>query len=152
LGTAGALRFAVERFQSDAVLVLNGDSYCDVDLKEFCRWHRQREANASIVLTKVDNSDRFGSVHTNPDGMITRFGEKVALQTGGWINAGIYLLARRLIEQIPAQRPVSLEREVFPEWIGRGFYGYQHLGLFLDIGTPESFAGAAQLLAAKEST
>jgi NDP-sugar pyrophosphorylase family protein len=149
LGTAGALRLAVDRFRSNTVLVLNGDSYCDVDMNAFCRWHHLQQASASIVLTRVENADRFGSVDTNPDGTIVRFGEKATYPTEGWVNAGIYLIARPLIEQIPTQRPVSLERDIFPQWIGSGFYGYRHHGVFLDIGTPDSYVEAARLFTAK---
>jgi NDP-sugar pyrophosphorylase family protein len=151
LGTAGALQFAVPHFRSDTVLVLNGDSHCDVNLNAFVDWHRQRQANASIVLTEVDDAGRFGSVETNPAGTIVKFGEKLTTQASGWVNAGIYLIARQLIEEIPQARAVSLERDVFPTWIGRGFCGYRHDGVFLDIGTPESYAQAAQLFATKDS-
>jgi NDP-sugar pyrophosphorylase family protein len=152
LGTAGALRFAASRFRSDTVLVLNGDSYCNVDLMAFSDWHRQHQGVASIVLTEVRQADRFGSVDTAPDGRIVKFGEKVTSPASGWVNAGIYLIARQLIEEIPPDRAISLEREVFPAWIGRGFYGYLHRGVFLDIGTPESYAQAAQLFATKDTS
>jgi NDP-sugar pyrophosphorylase family protein len=151
LGTAGALRFAVRHFRSDTVLVFNGDSYCDVDLNAFVDGHRQRQANASIVLTEVSDAGRFGSVETNQDGTIVKFGEKLTTQASGWVNAGIYLIARQLIEEIPPAHAVSLERDIFPAWIGRGFYGFRHHGVFLDIGTPESYAQAAQLFATKDS-
>jgi NDP-sugar pyrophosphorylase family protein len=152
LGTAGALRFAASRFRTDTILVLNGDSYCNVDLMAFADWHQQHQATASIVLTEVRQADRFGSVDTTPDGRIVKFGEKVTSAASGWVNAGIYLIGRQLIEEIPPGRAVSLERDVFPAWIGRGFYGYRHRGVFLDIGTPESYAQAAQLFASKDTS
>jgi NDP-sugar pyrophosphorylase family protein len=63
------------------------------------------------------------------------------------VNAGIYVLDSEMVRAIPSGRAVSLEREVFPGWIGRRLYGYQSRGRFLDIGTPESYAQAAALLA-----
>ena len=70
----------------------------------------------------------------------------------GWINAGVYLLDRRLLETIPANRAVSLEMEVFPAWIGRGLYGHPAGGRFLDIGTPQSFAEAEAFFAPARDT
>ena len=70
------------------------------------------------------------------------FEEKSAAGTPGWINGGIYLVARTLLLTIPESRAVSLEQEVFPAWIGKGLYGYKSQGRFLDIGTPETYKAA----------
>jgi len=66
LGTGGALRFALPQITSDPVLVLNGDSFCGIDLKSYVRWHGDRRATASIVLTRVLCSERYGSVKLEP--------------------------------------------------------------------------------------
>jgi len=141
LGTAGALRQAVPFFDSDIVLVLNGDSYCDVELEKFEQWHRARRAAASIVLSEVEDSSRFGSVRLAADGQILGFAEK-GNQGKGWINAGIYLLPVEWISNLPEGVPISLERDCFPKWIGRSFSGFAQGGRFLDIGTPESYRDA----------
>jgi NDP-sugar pyrophosphorylase family protein len=78
---------------------------------------------------------------------VLAFEEKGGHVGPGWINAGVYLLQRQILEEIPANRPVSLEREVFPRWIGNGLYGHPVRGKFLDIGTPESFAEAEAFFA-----
>jgi NDP-sugar pyrophosphorylase family protein len=142
LGTAGALRLALPLFKSDPVLVMNGDSYCGADLTTFCLWHAARHSHASLLLTKISDTERFGQVQVGPDGKVTAFQEKGSGQNPGWINAGIYLIDRDWLEEIPLDRAVSLEREVFPTWIGRGLYGFQSEARFVDIGTPESYAGA----------
>ena len=142
LGTAGALRLALPLFKSDPVLVMNGDSYCGANLAKFCLWHAARRSNATLLLTKMSHTERFGQVQVGPDGKVTAFQEKGGGQRPGWINAGIYLITRDWLEEIPRDRAVSLEREVFPTWIGRGLYGFQSEARFVDIGTPESYAGA----------
>lgn len=146
LGTAGAVRRGLNSTASDPVLVMNGDSYCQVDLTAFMRWHQERPASGSLVLTHVRDVARYGQVHVAADGAVQRFEEKVASAPGGWINAGIYLLSRRLVAAVPEDRCVSIEREVFPTWIGRGLYGYSAGGRFLDIGTPASYAEASTFL------
>src|SRR5581483_12181011 len=76
-------------------------------------------------------------------GHILGFSEKTEEAGPAWINAGIYLLQTRLLLTIPEGTPVSLERETFPSWVGRRFYGYRTPAAFLDIGTPDSYARAA---------
>lgn len=142
LGTAGALRLALPLFKSDPVLVMNGDSYCEANLRKFCLWHATRHSNATLLLTKISHTERFGQVQVGPDGKVTAFQEKGSGQSPGWISAGIYLINRDWLEEIPRHRAVSLEREVFPTWIGRGLYGFQSESRFVDIGTPESYASA----------
>ncbi len=147
LGTAGALRLALPLFNSNPVLVMNGDSYCDANIREFWFWHGSRQANATLLLTKIFNTERFGQVKVDADGKVTDFKEKSSGQGPGWINAGIYLLNRDFLEEIPANRPVSLEKEIFPAWIGRGLYGFRSEARFMDIGTPEAYAGAQSFFA-----
>jgi D-glycero-alpha-D-manno-heptose 1-phosphate guanylyltransferase len=141
LGTAGALRFAFLHFSSDTVLVLNGDSFCSVNMKEFLRWHYSRKSDTTLLLVENADTARYGRVKTDFDGHITRFEEKGESSGPGLINAGIYLIQRAMLKRIP-ERAVSLERDVFPSLIGGSFYAYQTHGPFLDIGTPESYAKA----------
>lgn len=147
LGTAGALRLALPLSHSDPVLVINGDSFCDVDLSAFYDWHCARRAEATLVLVQMSDTGRYGCVSMNEDGAILGFDEKSVSGNSGWINAGIYLIARSFIQKIPKNRTVSLEKEMFPTWIGRGFYGYPTHGRFLDIGTPEAYKAAKKFFA-----
>lgn len=150
LGTAGALRLALPLFESNAVLVMNGDSLCEVNFHELWAEHRARGAKATLVLVQMPDTARYGRVHVEANDRIVRFEEKREQGGPGWINAGMYLFSRPLLDTIPAKRAVSLEREVFPSWIGRGMYGFPSHGRFLDIGTPESYAAAEQFFAGAE--
>ena len=147
LGTAGALRLASHLFKSNPVMVMNGDSYCEASLGEFWLWHAARRSNATLILAKSLETQRFGQVQVGSDGTVTGFKEKGSGVSPGWINAGIYLIRRDWLEEIPKHRAVSLEREVFPQWIGRGLYGFQTDSRFVDIGTPESYASAQSFFA-----
>lgn len=142
LGTAGALRRALPLLASDPVLVMNGDSCCRVDLAEFAAWHDDRGALASIVLTEVDDTARYGRVSISDGGQVTGFEEKGAHRGRGLINAGVYLLGMRLLRALPGRIPASLERDAFPAWIGMGLFGYACSARFIDIGTPESYLDA----------
>jgi NDP-sugar pyrophosphorylase family protein len=141
LGTGGALRAALPLIESDPVLALNGDSYCEADVRTFLAWHQDREACGSLALAHVRDTGRYGRVHVDGNGRILRFEEKERSDPG-WINAGMYLLAVPLIASIPTGRPVSIERELFPAWVGAELYGFPTHGGFIDIGTPESYLQA----------
>ncbi len=141
LGTAGALRQALPYLLSSTLLLLNGDSYCEAPLADFQEFHSRRSADISLILTRLDDCSRYGRVQLNPDGRVLCFEEKTQAGGPGWINAGIYLIQRELIEEIPLGRPLSLERDLFPGWVSRKrFCGFTCAGRFLDIGTPESYA------------
>ena len=144
LGTAGALRLALPLLNSDPVLVLNGDSFCDLNLGAFLAWHSARKAEATMALVGVNDTRRYGRVHLDDERTIVSFDEKDDNGNPGWINTGVYLLPRSLIQTIPEHRAVSLEREMFPAWIGKGLYGYPSEGRFLDIGTPQAYRLAKQ--------
>jgi NDP-sugar pyrophosphorylase family protein len=151
LGTGGALRLALKYLTSDPVLVMNGDSFCTADLKGFWKWHLSRGSQATVLLTQVPDTRRYGSVKLHPDGAIIEFAEKGKEGVSGLINAGVYLLSRQVIESIPEDANVSLEYRIFPRLVSRGLlFGYPSRGRFLDIGTPEDFAAAEEFFTARD--
>lgn len=142
LGTAGAVRLAAPHFREPALLLLNGDSYCDVNPARFLAFHRRTGALATLALAEVPDTSRYGGVCTDSAGRVVGFEEKGRRQDAGWINAGVYLLQRNLFNQITPAQPVSLERALIPRWVGAGgVWGFRG-GRFIDIGTPESYAEA----------
>ncbi len=153
LGTAGSLRHALALFRTPRVLLLNGDSYVEMDFAALLEQHHRQKADVSLVLCRVDDTSRFGRVEVDADGRVVRFEEKRKDAGSGWINAGVYLLRRDVIDSIPPARAVSLERDVLPQWITTGcrVQAYQTTGRFLDIGTPESYAAGASFFYAHEA-
>jgi NDP-sugar pyrophosphorylase family protein len=149
LGTGGCLRLAAPLLGSDPVLVLNGDSYCDADLGAFAAGHAARRAEGSILLTHVPDAGRYGRVELGAGGAVEAFLEKSSSEPG-WINAGLYLLGRRMVESIPSEGVVSLERDILPDWVSRGLFGHETEGRFIDIGTPESYAEADRFFGSEQ--
>jgi NDP-sugar pyrophosphorylase family protein len=152
LGTGGALRLALPMLRSDPVLLLNGDSFCDFDVDDFLHFHRNAGAAASMILTEMSDTRRYGRAVVQGDAAISGFVEKAETSGPGWINAGIYLFSQRTLRSIPERGPTSLEREVLPAWAGRGLYGYRCKGAFLDIGTPESYAASTRFFGSRSPT
>jgi D-glycero-alpha-D-manno-heptose 1-phosphate guanylyltransferase len=144
LDTGGALRCALSHIESDPLLVMNGDSYFDLDLNTFWNCHVRRQLVASIALARVGRSERYTKVQVDADARVTGFAENQDPGGPGWINAGIYVLGKELIRSIPEGVSSSLERDIFPRWVARGLIGHMRLGQFVDIGTPEGFAAAGQ--------
>jgi D-glycero-alpha-D-manno-heptose 1-phosphate guanylyltransferase len=145
LGTGGALRLAVPLLDSDPVLVMNGDSLIEADFKDYLAWFLGRPAAAALTLARVEDTARFGRVEVAGDDSITSFQEK-GVPGPGWINAGVYLLKKAVLELIPPRRFFSLEGDLLPTLVGQGLYGHKVAGRFIDIGTPESYAVAADFL------
>jgi D-glycero-alpha-D-manno-heptose 1-phosphate guanylyltransferase len=151
LGTAGALRLALPLLKSDSVLAMNGDSFCDTALNDFWDLYDERRVAAALLLTHVADTKHYGRVYVDAAGRVLKFDEKDGSGGPGWINAGIYLLKHRLLETIPANSAVSLEREMFPAWIEQGLYGCQGNGRFIDIGVPEAYAAAEHFFSGSDT-
>jgi len=148
LGTGGALKLA-EPLVSDPVLVLNGDSYVEWSLNAMLELFRAKDADIVIVLQAVADITRYGSVALNQENRVTEFIEKGARAGPGLINAGIYLLRKQIVRDLPAGTAISLERDVFPRLLDRKVYGLISTGLFIDIGIPEDFKRAQTALASQ---
>lgn len=146
LGTGGAVRYSLEHISGGRFLVLNGDTYCEFDIEALKRTHIDSGGAATIWTTKVEDSHRFGSMDLAADNSVTAFHEKQASRGPGVVNAGIYLIERTTMNDIPAGKVVSLETEVFPDLVGNGLYSASGDAPFLDMGTPDSFAMAEEFL------
>jgi D-glycero-alpha-D-manno-heptose 1-phosphate guanylyltransferase len=146
LGTAGALRLALPLFDTQQVLVLNGDSYCEIDLTKLISFHIEEKAFITIAVTFVADTSRYGTVLLNDRGDIVSFKEKGQKNGPGLINAGIYILDRSVIKVIPVSKHLSLERDVFPQYIGHSLRGFLTEGFFIDIGSPMDYERAQRLL------
>ena len=144
LGTGGAIRNAAAGLRGgpdDPVVVLNGDILSGHDLIAQVEAHEKADAAVTLHLVEVPDPARFGCVPTDPDGRVTAFLEKTPNPVTNRINAGCYVFRRSAIDQIPAGRPVSVERETFPALIDAGelVLGYADSAYWLDVGTPEAF-------------
>jgi mannose-1-phosphate guanylyltransferase len=145
LGTAGALKNARDLVGDGTFLAFNGDVLTDVDLTAIVDWHRHKGAEATIVLTPVDDPSAYGVVPTEPDGRVLGFIEKppADLAPTNLINAGVYVCEPRLLDRIPAGRVYSAERELWPEVVGDGtLFARGTDAYWMDIGTPEKYLQA----------
>jgi NDP-sugar pyrophosphorylase family protein len=149
LGTAGAIRNALERIESPDVTVVNGDSYTAVDFRQVAGSHRASSADVTLVAVPADGRRDAGTMRLSASGRVERFEEKGDGPGSGHLNAGIYILSRTLAGEIPAAAPLSMEHEVFPRWIaaGKWLQAFRHPGPCVDIGTPARYRLAQEILA-----
>jgi mannose-1-phosphate guanylyltransferase len=145
-GTAGAIRFAADELGDrldERFLALNGDVLTDLDLSTLLRAHAERGAKATLGLHPVDDSSAYGLVSRDGEGAVIEFLEKTGEAAPGEVNAGMYVLERSVLDLIPPDEQVSIEREVFPRLVGDGLHGVRLDGYWMDIGTPERYLQAS---------
>jgi mannose-1-phosphate guanylyltransferase len=142
-GTAGALKYA-ENLLDERFLMLNGDVLTDIDLTAQLAQHEASGAVGTLALVGVSDPTAYGLVRLREDGAVEEFVEKPAadLIDTNLISAGAYVLERSVLDLIPADRNVSIEREVWPRLVGDGLYGHVADAYWLDIGTPERYLQA----------
>lgn len=145
LGTGGGLKNAERFIRSDPFLVMNGDSFCRLDLRGFIGFHAARQADLSLVLSKDMDTEDYGAVVIDDSDRIIAFNEKAG-KKGGYFNAGVYSFSRGILSLIPSDTAYSLEYELFPKSLHKRLYGYVAGHDFIDIGTPERYERACKIL------
>src|SRR3954463_1243466 len=139
-GTAGALKFA-ESLLDERFLMLNGDVLTDLDLSAQLAQHETTKATGTLALVPVEDPSAYGLVRLEDDNAVREFVEKPSADhvATNLISAGAYVLERSILDLVPPDVNVSIEREVWPRLVGQGLYGFPSNAYWLDIGTPERY-------------
>lgn len=141
-GTAGALKFA-EDLLAERFFMLNGDVLTDLDLTAQLRQHEETGAKGTLALVPVDDPSAYGLVRCDDAWAVNGFVEKPPadqVPPDPLISAGAYILERSVVDMIPADQNVSIEREVWPKLVGDGLFGFaDRRAYWMDIGTPERY-------------
>ncbi len=139
LGTGGPIKLASEATRLDETFIaMNGDVIANIDLEKMLKHHAKTKAFITDGLHEVRNPARFGSVEIDSEGRIRHFVEKPKLREtpSRLINAGIYMIEPEVLNMIPPDRKVSLEREIFPLLARDGkLFGFPFSGDWFDIGS-----------------
>lgn len=146
LGTAGAIKHAEPLINGDVFLAMNGDSFCDIDLTAFLDFHYSKNALASVALTPMEDASEYGRVALGENNEIISFYEKKNTPSPGWVNAGVYIFKKSILDRIPTDKKISLEQELFPSMANDGLFGFTTRSRLLDIGTPERLERARKSL------
>ena len=143
LGTGGAVANAARGLDA-TFLVLNGDILTDLDLSALLAHHRKMGATATLTVSPVEDPRPFGLVSLDDQDRVREFREKPDQPIPGLVNAGTYVLEPHAVGGVPLEKPVSIEREVFPGLIeaGEPLYGFVSSAYWIDVGTPEKYLRA----------
>jgi len=147
LGTAGGMKNAGDGM-SDPFLLLNSDVIAAVDLEAMVAVHAARGGIGVMALTEVDDTRPYGVAALGPNDRVTAFVEKPAPEEAPshWINAGIGVWRREVLDRIPPGKVVSFEREIVPGLLSDSVFGFRLSGYWDDAGTPERLLRSQQLL------
>ena len=141
LGTGGAIKKALSLVDDDALFVLNGDTFLQLDYAKMLACHNQRGASITLALRAVDDTSRYGRVELNQNDVVS-FAEKQA-GSAGFINSGIYFLSRRIFDNKPLADVFSFETEfLYPYLKSIRPNAFITDGYFIDIGVPEDYTRA----------
>ena len=150
LGTGGAIRNAAELLGRDEpIVIFNGDVLSRHSIADQIAFHLEKKADVTLHLIDVEDARAFGCVPTDSNGRVTAFLEKMDNPVTNSINAGCYVFSPQIIDQIPLNKVVGVERETFPALVssGRPVFGYKEQSYWLDVGTPAAlFKGSRDLV------
>jgi mannose-1-phosphate guanylyltransferase len=146
LGTGGGIRNAAALLDDcDQVVIFNGDVLSGHDLAAQIQFHVNNKADVTLYLTKVADARAYGCVELSADSQVKSFLEKMENPVSDLINAGCYIFNRKVIDQIPANQVISVERDTFPNLLSSGVKvcGYLDNSYWLDIGNPAALVKAS---------
>lgn len=152
LGTAGAIKLIEDRLD-DTFIAANGDVFADIDVAKEIDIHRRTEATVTLALTPVDNPCEFGIARIEDDGRISEFREKPRPEEvfSNLINAGVYVVEKRVMSEVPDGKAFDFSKELIPLLMGRGerIQSYRLEGSWRDVGRPSDLFGANRDMALK---
>ena len=138
LGTGGGIQLALQKCSDDHVVILNGDTFFEVDLQSLAMQHITAQSEFSIAAKKMYNFNRYGIIQTK-DNRITAFEEKRAVDEG-IINAGVYIINRDKFLALQLPQKFSMEKDYMEKYFSsKPFYAFEFNGYFIDIGIPEDY-------------
>jgi len=146
LDTAGAIAFAARHAGiSDTFVVMNGDILCDVDIAALVAFHKSQGAEGTLHLTPVEDPSQYGVVEVNDAGWVQRFVEKPSPgeTESRVINAGTYVLEPTVLNRMPENQKLSIERVVFPQMVTEGVLAAMPTqDYWIDTGRPDTYLQA----------
>lgn len=150
LGTGGAIKTAFRLCENNEVFVLNGDTYFRPNLEKMQYNHIVHHAEISMAVKKIDDVSRFGTVNFDHEGKIVSFVEKQHKAGSGYINGGIYIINKGIIDSVELEQ-FSIENDFFKKNMDKyNFQSFISNTTFLDIGIPKDYYKASEVLKSQD--
>lgn len=150
LGTGGAVLLAKQQLTpNEPFLVINGDSFFDLSLADLKRAHTEKNSDWTVGLFPTRDTKRYLGVNLDADDRLISL-VAPTIDDLVWANGGVYMISPDVLDRI-ADRfkgQVSLEQEIIPALLNlqTPMHGIRHAGRFIDIGVPDDYRRAAEVL------
>ena len=148
LGTGGGLLFAAKNLH-ETFVVLNGDTFFEVNLSELLKFHLKNSSEWTFSLFYMEQSERYLGIEIDNNGRVLSLKSKPD-RPSNLINGGVYLINPSALTKLSynADTKASLEDDLLPEFIlsNKSIFGLEFCGKFIDIGIPEDYKRAEQFL------
>ena len=139
LGTGGAIKKSVEKTTEENVVIINGDTYFDVNISDLSSFHLTKKADCTLALKEMKSFERYGTVEINKENSITAFKEKQYCEKG-LINGGIYILNVKAFSKNKFSEKFSFEKEYLEVNVSsHKLFGKAYTSYFMDIGIPSDY-------------
>lgn len=150
LGTGGALLHARAQLKrNEPFLVVNGDTFFDLPLSDLARFHEEKTSDWTLGLFPTMDTERYLGVTLDEDGRLISLATP-SVQNEVWANGGVYMISPGILDLVAGRLKgeVSLEGEIIPALmeLKSPIYGIHHNGRFIDIGIPDDYRRAADVL------
>ena len=143
LGTGGAIKKAFDKYELGTSIVINGDTFCSVNLSSLFSKHINTGAGITMTVRQLRDCDRYGAVVSNSDGRVIGFIEKKSMDEAN-INTGVYVVNISVLEHIQ-QKSFSFERDILEKMLSSlDIRIFQTDAYFIDIGVPEDYVRAQE--------
>jgi len=148
LGTGGAIKNAQKLVRSDVFFAMNGDCFSPLAYDDFLQFHLAKKSSATLSVVKINDSRDYGTIILGDNDRINGFEEKKDVAGGGLVNVGAYCFNKEILAMMPSEK-FSIERDFFPtlpEKLKKRFCGFVVETEFLDIGTPDRYSKAEDII------
>ena len=151
LGTGGGLLLSLEKLRSsEPFLILNGDTFFNINRIEILNHHSTNAADMTLSLFEVSHNNRYSPALLDENGFIHSLEKQSEISESNWANGGVYLMEPNLLNEYKNRPPkkYSLEDELLPDLLKKKkrIAGFISQGDFIDIGLPEDYRRAEEIL------
>lgn len=150
LGTGGGFVLASKKVsQQENFLLLNGDTYFEIELKSLINFSEKTDADWCFSLFRTGEEGRYLGMNILPDGQIISLQGELNSEDR-LANGGVYLINPRALSSLAllSGHKISLEEDIFPAAmaLGQRFFGKEFQNTFIDIGIPDDYCRASTIL------
>jgi D-glycero-alpha-D-manno-heptose 1-phosphate guanylyltransferase len=149
-GTGGGLLLAMEKLNDQHIfLLLNGDTFFEVNLCELAYFHANCSSDWTFSLFRANERGRYMGMEVDDKGRVTSL-ESGTREPRRFANGGVYMVNPGILRKSDWQsgKVLSIEKDIMPSLFAAGARLHGHIcdGRFIDIGVPEDYFRSAKIL------